>query len=244
MSTFAHPASSWQVSERLRLREFLPADVDDLVRMHQDAKVCAQLIDDYPLHEPDVAALFVDRIRLLYKECPGAGIWCAERRLPPDTETLLQARTAVACGELPEASLAFLEQPAWKFCGWFNLMRVPHAPQDVEIGARLTSDAWGSALVLDGGEWLLRHAFDHLGHERVFGYCDPANRSAIHTLRALGFASQRCISYDGEPAVEFTIDCTHWKRWQLLPRRQRQRHVLSDSKCAPDCANAPEDTPS
>ena len=58
---------------------------------------------------------------------------------------------------------------------------------------------------MDGGEWLLRRAFDGLGRERVFGYCDPANRSAAHCLRVLGFEGTGLAPYNGHQAAQFRL---------------------------------------
>lgn len=49
----------WRASDRLRLREFALSDVSDLARMHQDARVRAQLVDDLALDDLATASGFV-----------------------------------------------------------------------------------------------------------------------------------------------------------------------------------------
>ena len=105
-------------------------------------------------------------------------------------------------------------------------MPVTGRPDEVEIGARLMPDAWGGQLVMDGGEWLLLHAFKQLAHERVLGICNPANRSAIHTLRALGFGEPQRISYDGQDALEFVITEDQWRSAAAMPRRARVQAAI------------------
>ena len=124
---------------------------------------------------------------------------------PPDPKTLAEARQAHADGEIGDALLALVEAPEWRFCGWFSLVQVLGDEPEIEIGARLQPDAWGGTLALDGGDWLLRRAFGELGRERVFGYCDPANRSAAHCLRVLGFEDTGLAHYNGHQAAQFRL---------------------------------------
>lgn len=117
-------AAAWPIGRRLRLREFRATDADTLVTMHQDVRLRALLIDDYPLHHPAVARLFLQRLSALYRRHEGLGIWHAEH----------------LAGNVPQAS--------WGFCGWFNLMPMPDAPDEVELGCRLCLAAWGQ-----GSRW-------------------------------------------------------------------------------------------
>ena len=221
------PAPPWSASARLRLREFAAHDTDDLADMHRDPRVRAQLVDDLPLDEPATAARFIAGLRDFYRRHEGSGIWCAERALPPDAATLAEARQAHADGEINDALLALVETPEWRFGGWFSLVHVIDDPDELEIGARLRPDAWGGTLALDGGEWLLRRAFDGLGRERVFGYCDPANRSAAHCLRVLGFEGTGLAPYNGHQAAQFRLGRDRWADWHRLPRRDRLRRAAA-----------------
>lgn len=223
------PPAPWPASARLRLREFAAHDVDELSHMHRDPRVRAQLVDDAPLHEPAAAAGFVANLQDFYRRHEGTGIWYAERAVPPDADSLAEARQAHADGEIGDALLALVEAPEWRFCGWFSLVHVLGDEQELEIGARLLPDAWGGALALDGGDWLLQRAFGELGRARVFGYCAPANRSAAHCLRVLGFAATGLAPYNGGQAAQFRLEREHWLAWQQLPRRERLRRVRADA---------------
>ncbi|MFD1711541.1 GNAT family N-acetyltransferase [Ottowia sp. GY511] len=215
----------WQASPRLRLREFAAHDLDDVVRMHQDPRVRAQLVDDLALDDPATAAGFLAGMRAFYRQHEGRGIWCAERAVPPDAESVAEARAAYADGDIGDELLAMVEAPSWAFCGWFSLVHVIDAPEQIEIGSRLQPDAWGGSLALDGGEWLVQRAFADPARNEVFGYCDPANRSAAHCLQVLGFEPTGRAPYNGRTAAQFRLERDHWRGWQALPRRERARSI-------------------
>ena len=219
------PAGPWRAARRLRLREFAAHDLQDLADMHRDPRVRAQLVDDLALDDPGVAARFIAHMQAFYRQHEGQGIWCAERAVPPDPDSVAEARAAHAAGDIGDALLALVQAPQWRFCGWFSLVHVIDAPAQIEIGARLRPEAWGAALALDGGEWLLQRAFADPARAQVFGYCDPANRSAAHCLRVLGFAPTGLAPYNGQQAAQFRLARDHWTAWHTLPRRQRLRHA-------------------
>ena len=219
------PPDPWLASERLRLREFAAYDAADIARMHTDPRVRAQLVDDHPLDEPAIAQGFVAHMQGFYRQHEGLGIWCAERAVPPDEDSVAEARAAHAAGEIGDALLAAVEAPSWRFVGWFSLVPVIDDPTELEIGARLRPEAWGGSLALDGGDWLLARVFGPLGRDRAFGYCDPANLAAAHCLQVLGFQATGRATYNGQQAAQFRIERAHWADWQALPRRERLRRV-------------------
>lgn len=220
----------WLASARLRLREFAAHDVADLARMHREPRVRALLVDDLALDDESVAARFIGGMQAFYRQHEGTGIWCAERAVPPDADSQAEARAAHAAGDISDELLALVAAPDWRFAGWFSLVPVKDDVTEVEIGARLQPDAWGGALALDGGDWLLRRAFGELGRERVFGYCDPANRSAAHCLRVLGFSATGLAPYNGGQAAQFRLQRADWLAWQQLPRRAQLRHALAQAQ--------------
>lgn len=223
--TSTAPHHGWQASSRLRLREFAAHDLPDVVRMHRDPRVRAQLVDDLALDHEATAAGFLAGMRAFYRQYEGRGIWCAERAVQPDPDSVAEARAAHAAGDIGDELLALVEAPSWQFCGWFSLVHVIDAPEQLEIGSRLLPDAWGGSIALDGGEWLLQRAFADPGRADVYGYCDPANRSAAHCLQVLGFSPTGRAPYNGHMAAQFRMERSHWDEWQALPRRERLRTV-------------------
>jgi hypothetical protein len=164
-----------------------------------------------------------------YLQYPGTGIWCAERAQPPDSDTIADALRAHAEGDIDAVLLAKLVQPRWVFCGWFSLVHLEEDPKILEIGARLAAQTWGGTLALDGGEWLLQHAFGALLQTHVLGHCATTNRSAAHCLQVLGFGCQGMATYNGTQARRYRLDQAQWQAWHTQSRRQRQRAVLSVS---------------
>jgi RimJ/RimL family protein N-acetyltransferase len=220
--------SPWTVNHRLRLREFADHDVQHIIDMHAEPRVRAQLVDDYPLDEPACAQQFIVGVQAPYRRHEGTGIWCAERAIPPDPQDVAEARAAHAAGAISPALLALVASPTWHFIGWFSLMYVMDDPSQIEIGARLLPEAWDGATALDGGEWMLARAFEQLERDHVLGHCDPANRSAAHCLRVLGFTATGVASYEGSQAAQFLLHRAHWNNWRTLPRRERQRRILKN----------------
>lgn len=200
----------WARSRRIALREFGPGDRDAVLQMHRDARLRALLVDDYPLDDPRVAQLFLDRLAAIYRRHEGLGIWHASLIGP---------------------------QPA--FAGWFNLMPMAERPGQVEIGSRLLPQVWGSGLAIEGGEMLLAHAFDDLGLASVWGTCHPDNRSAVVVLHALGFEPLGVMPYDGSRASHFRIDLNAWRASRNTPGGTRIRRALRARSASPAPTIAP-----
>jgi len=220
----ARVPAPWLESRRLRLREFVPSDRLQLVRMHGDARLRALLIDDVPLHRHDVCAEFLARLQPLYRRHEGLGIWHAERLVPPGDDA---ASADPALREMlsPEA-LRLLARPAPRFAGWFNLMPMPGDPGEIELGARLVPDAWGLGLAHEGGDALLHHAFERLGRARVHAVCHPRHAAVRCCVLALGFEDAGERPYEGAPARWYQVGREAWRALQALPRRERLRRAL------------------
>lgn len=197
MTPFSHR------SDKLLLREFVPGDAADVMRLHADPRVRALLPDEQPLHEARWAEAFADCLTGFYRRHPGLGIW----------------RCAVPTGRTES------------FAGWFSLMPLQASPGvdvrpgDVELGSRLRPEHWGSGLSLGGGEVLLRHAFETLALPTVWGVCHPDNRGARVCLEALGFTPRSRALYEGQPSDFHALDATTWSAVQTLSRRERLRQV-------------------
>jgi RimJ/RimL family protein N-acetyltransferase len=211
-------------SARLRLREFLASDRAALVAMHRMPRVRELLVDDAPMDHPVVVQEFIARMQRYYRAHEGLGIWCAERWAAPMSAQALSDPELRSC--LSEATWLELSTPVPRFAGWFNLMRMPHDPEAIEIGCRLLPAEWGTRLVFEGGRQLLDHAFGSLRLPRVFGVCHPAHRSVHQVLQALGFAEQGERDYDGAPASWFSIDAGAWQAARERPLRSRLRATL------------------
>lgn len=228
-----HSPADWVCqTRRLRMRNFASQDHERIMAMHRDPKLRALLVDDYDLDQPARAWEFLAGLQQLQAQHPGLGIWHTERWRAPDPAVLAEAEAAVAAGDIAADALQWLHAGQWDFCGWFNLMPMPENPQRVEIGCRLLPSAWGTGLVLDGGEALLAQAFGPLQLQEVYGVCHPQHRSVHAVLATLGFEALGLAAYCGAAATHFKITAADWARTQAQPRRQRQRAALrAESIC-------------
>ena len=220
----------WLRTRRLRLREFVPRDRQQLVRMHADERMRALLIDDRPLHRHDVCALFLARLAELYRRHEGLGIWHAERSVRRFSDAEL-ADPALRDVLSPEA-LEELARPTPEFVGWFNLMPMPGREGEIELGARLQPCAWGVGLADEGGEALLGHAFATLGRERVWAVCHPRHDAVRGCVLALGFQDAGVRLYEGEPAHHWLVTRVDWLANQALTRRERLRRAVAGMRGA------------
>lgn len=223
-------ASPWVChTTRLRLRHFQGSDHARLMAMHREPRLRALLVDDYALDQPAHAWQFLQGLQALRQRHPGLGIWHTERLLPADPALLAEAEAAVHEGELDPAALQRLQAGQWAFCGWFNLMPMPEHPQRVEIGCRLLPSAWGTGLVLDGGEALLAQAFGPLQRKEVWAVCHPEHRSVHAVLATLGFEALGTSPYCGGLASHHRLCAADWAQVQAIPRRRRQRAAHSST---------------
>ncbi len=219
-------------TSRLRLRRFTGSDHAKLVAMHREPRLRDLLVDDFDLDRPERSWQFLAGLAQLQASHPGLGIWHTERWLPPDPAVLAEAQAAVDRGEIEASALQWLQQGQWDFCGWFNLMPMPEDPQRVEIGCRLLPAAWGTGLVLDGGEALLEMAFGPLQLDAVWAVCHLQHRSVHAVLATLGFTALGPGDYCGQQASLHRLHAADWPRVQEQPRRQRQRLAARAQRAA------------
>ncbi|MFL6699993.1 MAG: GNAT family N-acetyltransferase; N-acetyltransferase [Vitreoscilla sp.] len=215
----------WLCTRRLRLREFVVQDRARLVQMHADARMRALLIDDHPLHRHDVCEHFLRRLQVLYRRHEGLGIWHAERSLRRFSDAELAAPALREA--LTPAALAELARPVDEFVGWFNLMPMPGRDGEIELGARLLPRAWGVGLADEGGDALLRHAFETLGRERVWAVFHVGHEAVRSCVLALGFTDAGVLPYEGAPARHYVITRKSWQAVQDMPRRARLRRAIA-----------------
>ena len=216
-----HP---WLSTGRLHLRELCWRDTDDVVRLHQDPRVCASLFGTLP-RQREAAAEFVRRMQALYREQEGLGTWFAHRMATLFTREELADRGLQAT--LTPQALQHLSQPQPKLIGWFSLMPATTNPREVELACRLLPAAWGQGYALEGAEALLRHAFLSLKRERVWAVCHPQHDAARYCALCLGFEDMGLQPYGKVAARHFLLDRSTWLVHHMLSRRSRMRHALT-----------------
>ncbi len=88
-----------------------------------------------------------------------------------------------------------------KAAGLFSLIPFNDDPDVLELGGKMHPDHWGGRLAVEGGQALVRHAFETLDRDRLVSAIHPENRSAAGALRLLGFAAQGQSVVFGRPVM-------------------------------------------
>lgn len=96
-----------------------------------------------------------------------------------------------------------------EFLGTFSLMPL-EATGEVEIGARLTAQAWGRWYAIEGGRLLCRQAFARLGLSTLAAYSHPDNEAVVRVLQRLGFRETAPCTYAGKAARRFELAAAEW----------------------------------
>ncbi|MFN2606343.1 MAG: GNAT family N-acetyltransferase [Acidimicrobiales bacterium] len=143
-------------TERLTLRPWSPADIDDLAAVFAEPAVWR-----YPF-ERGLSRLeseeFLHR-QLEHWAANGFGSWVAE--LKADRRLIGYIGLAI---------------PSW----------LPHVLPAVEVGWRLHPDYWGRGLATEGGRASLRYGFQTLGLDRIISIFTPDNIVSGRVMEKLG----------------------------------------------------------
>lgn len=148
-------------TERLRLRQWMPTDLDDLARIFAEPKVWW-----FPFGrglDRAETERFLRRERRRWDEL-GLGTWAAEMR---------------TTGEL--VGYVGLGVPDW----------LPEVMPALDVGWRLHPDHWGHGLASEGGRQAVRHGFEVVGADRLLCLHDTRNASSAKVADKLGFRPMR-----------------------------------------------------
>jgi RimJ/RimL family protein N-acetyltransferase len=207
-------------TRRLRLSELQACDIHLIAGLHNDPRVEALTIDrDYPMHEPEAAARYIDGMQKFYRLREGLGLWRCDLRVDD--------AAADADPALPTAS-------TWRFCGSYTLMPLDHLDGQVELGCRLLPLAWGTGVAVEGGHALLRHAFHRVKLAEVHAFCHPAHRSVKFALLSLGFQAAGRKLVQGHNADVFCVNRSQWQQTTRLPARLRGRMAMMAARAMLD----------
>lgn len=144
-------------TDRLRLRRFTDADLDNLVDLDSDPEVMRFLTGGVPTPVEKVRDQVIPAFLGYYDRFAGYGFWAA------------------------------IEKPSDEFLGWFHLRPQPDDPAtDVELGYRLRRSAWGKGYATEGSRALIRKAFTDLGAERVYAETMAVNAGSRRVMEKAG----------------------------------------------------------
>jgi RimJ/RimL family protein N-acetyltransferase len=146
-------------TERLLLRQFTDADVDNLFELDSDPAVMRFLNGGEPTPRAVIEREILPRFLRSYAWNDGYGYWAAIERTTGD------------------------------FLGWFGFHPAEGANADaheIALGYRLRRAAWGKGYATEGARALLRKGFDELGARRVIATTYQDNLASRRVMEKVG----------------------------------------------------------
>ncbi|MGE0543770.1 MAG: GNAT family N-acetyltransferase [Dehalococcoidia bacterium] len=188
-------------TERLLLRRFTTADVDNLFALDGDPAVMRYLSGGAATPRDVIERDILPRFLRSYEPDAGFGYWAAEER---------------ATGA---------------FVGWFSFHPPDGAGRDnIELGYRLRRAAWGKGYATEGARALIRKGFTEQGVRRVFATTYQDNLASRRVMEKLGMTLVRTFRitptdlgahgtyhvtstdvWDGDD-VEYALEREEWQR--------------------------------
>jgi RimJ/RimL family protein N-acetyltransferase len=154
-------------TDRLLLRRFTEADVDDLAALHGDPEVMRFVGDGRPVPRSVTERETLPRVLADYERFGGLGLWAAQAR----------------------AGGAFL--------GWFEFRPADNGPLDqVELGYRLRREVWGHGYATEGARALVGKGFVELGVRRVYATTMAVNHGSRRVMEKVGLRYVRTFHED------------------------------------------------
>jgi RimJ/RimL family protein N-acetyltransferase len=178
-------------TDRLMLRRFTVADVDDLYELDSDPQVMRFLTNGKPTAYDAIRDEVLPGLLEEYRRSPRHGRWAA------------------------------IERSNGEFLGWFALaLPAGRDPDEAELGYRLRRSAWGKGYATEGSRALVHRAFAELGLRRVYAETMAVNLASRRVLEKAGLRHLRTfhLTFDdpipgtehGE--VEYALTRAEWER--------------------------------
>jgi RimJ/RimL family protein N-acetyltransferase len=175
---------------RLRLRRFVPQDLDRLVELDSDPEVMRYLTFGAPTPRAAYEQVILPRWFASYEQTPGLGYWAAE------------------------------EQGSGEFLGWFHLRPDRFDAGEQELGYRLARAAWGRGLATEGALAVIGHGFTRVGAAKITARTLAANQRSQRVMLKCGLAFECEFIYPEEvipgrsaaerAAVKYSITRPAW----------------------------------
>ena len=177
-------------TERLVLRRFTEADVDDLVELDSDPDVMHFINGGRPTPRREIESDVLPAFLGYYARFAGYGFWAA------------------------------IEKSTGRFLGWFHFRPADDArPNEVELGYRLHRSAWGKGYATEGSRALIDKGFAELGVERVVAFTMVVHVASRRVLEKSGLRFVRIfhqpwpdyIAGEEEGDVEYALLRSEWE---------------------------------
>ena len=149
-------------TDRLMLRRFNEADVENLFDLDSDPEVMRFLTGGRPTPRDAILNETLPRFLNYYERFAGFGYWAA------------------------------IEKATGEFVGWFEFRpREGAGPDEVELGYRLRASAWGKGYATEGSRALIRKGFTELGVRRVVAQTMAVNIASRRVMEKAGLTLER-----------------------------------------------------
>lgn len=189
-------------TERLVLRRFTAADLDNLVALDGDPAVMRFLTGGRPTPREEIERDFLPAFLRYRDRFEGYGFWAA------------------------------IEKATGDFLGWFHFRPAEGRPPDEpELGYRLHRSAWGKGYGTEGSRALIRKGFTEHGVRRVVAETMAVNTASRRVMEKAGLTLVRTFHQEwpdpiegtehGE--VEYALDKADWERWEAAGRERAPR---------------------
>jgi RimJ/RimL family protein N-acetyltransferase len=180
-------------TERLLLRSFTDADVDNLVELDSDPEVMFFINGGRPTPREEIEHDVLPRFLRYHRDGGQFGFWAA------------------------------IEKSSGRFLGWFHFRaRTDGPPDEPELGYRLRKAAWGKGYATEGSRALIDHGFREQGVRRVTAETMVVNVRSRHVMEKCGLTLVRTfhqewpdrIPGDELGDVEYALARADWERQQ------------------------------
>jgi RimJ/RimL family protein N-acetyltransferase len=178
-------------TDRLVLRRFSTADVENLVSLDGDPDVMRYVNGGVPTSREEIENDFLPAFLGYYQQYQDYGFWAA------------------------------IEKSAGDFLGWFHFRPAdPAVPDQVELGYRLRKSAWGKGYATEGSRALVRKGFTESRVQRVTAEAAAANTASRRVMEKTGLTLVRTFwrPWPGMPGsceievVEYELHRASWER--------------------------------
>ena len=180
-------------TQRLVLRRFTMADVDNLVALDADPDVMHFVTGGIPTSRDEIENEVLPGFLGYYEQFEGYGFWAA------------------------------IEKTAGEFLGWFHFRpREGAVPGEAELGYRLRRSAWGKGYATEGSRALIRKGFTEFGVQRVVAETMAVHTASRRVMEKAGLTLVRTfhqpwpypIGGDELGDVEYALSKAGWEQQQ------------------------------
>ena len=180
-------------TQRLVLRRFTMADVDNLVGLDADPDVMHFVTGGIPTARDEIENDILPEFLGYYERFGGYGFWAA------------------------------IEKATGEFLGWFHFRpREGGGRDEAELGYRLRKSAWGKGYATEGSRALIRKGFTEFGVRRVVAEAMAVNLASRRVMEKAGLTLVRTFHADwlypieGDELgdVEYALERADWERQQ------------------------------